>query len=84
MADTQEHQLHASTKHLLLTSIGLVVTAALTTLFFIWLGTSPKFAYFNPISISALLLASVFFVIALKKSKKQNEISSKGHYNTFD
>ena len=84
MEDTREHQLHASAKHLFLTSIGLVVTAALTTLFFIWLGTGPKFAYFNPISISGVLLASVFFVIALKKSKKKHQMSSKGYYNTFD
>lgn len=72
MTEPENPRLQASTKKLLLISAGLVATAALTTAFFIWLGTDRTFAYFNAISISGVLLAIIFFIVALKRSTQNH------------
>ncbi|MGV0348799.1 hypothetical protein ACUY3R_07810 [Corynebacterium sp. 23_3061] len=67
MVNSQALHHHASTKKLLLIATGLVITAVVTVLFFLLLGTSREFALFNPISVSGLLLAILFFIYALKQ-----------------
>ncbi|AZA11990.1 hypothetical protein [Corynebacterium gerontici] len=73
MEDSQEQPHRASGKRFLLTSALMLVTAAISVLFFSWLDAGDRLVYFNPISASALLSAIIFFVLGIKKLKLQED-----------
>lgn len=73
MVDSQEPQQLASTKKQLITAVGLLATAVATMLFFLLLGTSHRFAFFNPISVVGIATALFFFVRGFSKGARKHE-----------